>query len=76
MPAESLRMTFRYALGDRVRALNDPRCWVVEERSYHQGSVSCWVQYLLVLACADDAGGTHDAGLEYEANLQPWEDTP
>jgi hypothetical protein len=66
---ERLRLTFRYALGERVRY--DGAVWTVAAQCWQRGTVSTFVSYLLT--AEGQAGRTTYV---YEPDVQPTDEKP
>lgn len=68
--ADTVPVTFQYALGQRVRWTESVRPWRVIERFYREGYASPIIRYRL-----QSANETVQE-MAYEPDLMPWEDTP
>ena len=69
--AETVPVTFRYELGQRVRWAEQPEGrWRVIERHYREGTFSTYIRYRL-----RRVNDTEDA-MAYEPDLDPWVEEP
>jgi hypothetical protein len=72
--ADTVRVTFQYALGQHVRWVGHTALsWIIATRQYHEGTVSRVVTYGLVLSTARPEERAVTAP---ELDLEPWEEPP
>ena len=71
---DTVRVTFQFALGQQVRWFKHTTLpWTIRTRHYHEGTVSRYVTYGLVLSTSRPEDRAVTA---YEPDLLPVEDTP